>query len=180
MATETTKDATIVLPDGESSNVTVIETGSSTTATFTAPTSGATVEVKGNLVVTGEKVSKSTFTFTKAGSVNFTASSKDVKVDATSGNDSVSFTGGKVKGAKINSGKGADSVIFGTTVKKATVKLGKKDGEGDVVVIENRKQVKNLTIKNFGRNDTLIVGNKDYSGVEVEKVNLKGINIKFD
>lgn len=180
MATETTKDAVVVLPEGDANSVTVTETGTGTTATFTAPTSNANVEVKGNLVVTGEKVSKSRFTFTESGKVNFTASTKDVKVKATAGNDSISFTGGSAKGANVNTGTGADSVTFGTTVKNTTVKLGKSDGQGDVVVIENRNQVKNLTIKNFGRNDTLIVGNNDYRGVEVEDVNLKGITVKFD
>lgn len=178
MATESTKDAVIVVPEGQTPP-SIVETGDSTTATYTAPVSGATTEVSGNLVVAGATVTSSTFSFTQSGKVDFTNTVKSSKVLATSGSDSVVFSDGKSVKNKVKLGDGADSVVFGTKTKNTQVKLG-KDNAADVVNIENPKDVKNLKLKNFGRQDTLIVGGKEFSYNDLQDRNFKNITIKFD
>lgn len=178
MATESTKDAVIVVPEGQTAP-TITETGSGTTAVFTAPTAGAEVKVSGNLVVSGGPVTNSKFTFTESGKVDFTNVIKGSKVNATSGQDSVTFSDGKIKDTKVKLGDGSDSVVFGTQSKGAKVDMG-NDNAADVVNIESLKDVKKMTIKNFGTNDTLIVGGKEFGFDDLQDREFKNINIKFD
>ena len=178
MATESTKDAVIIVPEGQTPPV-IVETGDSTTATYTAPVSGGTTEVTGNLVVTGASVSDQKFTFTESAKVDFTNKVKSSRVLATAGNDSVVFSDGKSAKNKVKLGSGADSVVFGTKTNKTTVKLG-SDNAGDTVNIENINDVKNLKIKNFGTQDTLIVGGREFSYDDLQDRNFDNITIKFD
>lgn len=178
MPTETTKDAVIVFPEGQTPP-TITETGSGTTATFTTPTAGAEVEVSGNLVVAGGPVTQSTFTFTESGKVDFTNVIKESKVKGTTGQDSVTFSDGKVKNTTVKLGEDSDSVVFGTKSKGAKVNMG-NDNAADVVNIEDRKDVKKMTIKNFGSNDTLIVGGREFGFDDLQDRDFKNITIKFD
>ena len=182
MATETTQDAVIVVPQSQSGNVQTTETSEGTKVEFTAPTTKAEVVVTGNVVATGAPISKSTFTFTEQGSITFESNVKGSQVNATVGDDSVGFVN-KVKDTKTDLGLGSDSVAFGgsSKVDNAKVGLGVGDGSVDTVTVEKLKSIGKLKITNFGKEDKLVVNGKTFTANDLKNNDFGGkITIKFD
>jgi len=182
MATESTNDSHIIVPADQQKSFILTETPAGDTATFTSPTSNITAEIQGNVTAEGSKLSRSYFYFKdngKPGNLQFNNQTASVRAKTTSGNDSISFVG-NTKKSTVVTGDGSDTVTFSGKTVNSKVKLGKGDNEGDLVNVENPNQVKDLTIKHFGRNDTLVVGNKEFVGSDAEKQKFDNITIRFD
>ena len=182
MATETTKDAVIVVPSAQQQQIEVSENASGTAVAFKETTSKADVQITGTVVSTGAKVKDSTFTFTEEGSIAFENKVEGSRINATVGDDSVAF-GNNVKSVKVDFGIGSDSVAFGggATVKDTKVKMGVGDGAKDTVVVEDKNDVKSLKITNFGKEDTLIVNGKSFDSNDLQGKDFGGrIIIKFE
>ena len=178
MATETTKDAVIVVPSEQKQNIEVSENAAGTSVAFQQPTTNADVVVTGNVVSTG-----ATVTFTEQGSLSFENKVVSSSINATIGNDSIAF-GEKSKSVKADLGLGSDSVAFGggSTIKDTKVSLGVDDGTKDVVAIDKAQDVKSLKITNFGNEDKLIVNGQTFSAKDLKNGNSPSdnITIKFN
>ena len=183
MATETTKDAVIVVPSEQQQNIQVSENAAGTAVAFQQPTTNAEVVVTGNVVSTGSTVKDSTFTFTEQGSLTFQNKVVSSSINATIGNDSIAF-GEKSKSVKADLGLGSDSVAFGggSTIKDTKISLGVDDGTQDVVAIDKAKDVKSLKVTNFGKEDKLIVNGQTFSAKDLKNGNSPSdnITIKFN
>jgi hypothetical protein len=73
-----------------------------------------------------------------------------------------------------------DSIRFGKASRLDVVNLGNNDGAGDIVDIKQLKNVKRLSINEFGSEDSLKVGGKTYNYDQLQDKSFKNISIKFD
>jgi hypothetical protein len=159
MATESTKDGSITGDQSTLAKIAVEETSQGTVFQVTAPVSGVTTEVTGQQVWSGSAVSGSTFRF---------------------GTENQLILGVKSSKNTFKASGGEDSIAFGKTSKKDTIKLGRQDNSADVVEIDSLKKVKDMKIQNFGREDTLKIGGKSFDYDKLQDKSFKNITIKFD
>lgn len=170
MATETTRDGTITGNQATLEQISVTENaGGGTTFTTTARVSNINVGVNGEQTWSGSPLSGSTFRFSSASPSNalYTPNNK-LELDLKSSKN------------KFIGSSGEDSIAFGKQTRKDLVKLGKDDGNADVVKVRSLRKTKDLTIKNFGQEDTLKVGKKSYDYDQLQDKTFKDITIKFD
>lgn len=207
MATLGTETIDVVLPDGVSTDDVAVSKG---------PEGNDLVVVKNNVSglkidataastgITGKRVSDSTVSAKpSAGETAKVVVETSTFKDNTISNDGagsleVNVLAGKFKGSTIESGKSADSVSFGGSVKvkSAELSLGKGNdsvtfkgkkvkgdttidlGKGgkDVVVFENAKAANNVTITNITAKDKFTVGGETYTGKEVKN----GADVGFE
>ena len=186
MATETTADAAIVLPDNQAGNVQVsyVEGGPGTNINLAASTTDGVVAVAGPVNVTGEAAKNFTFTFTRSAELTVENKLRNSKIVAGNGDDSVGFVAGStLKDTVTKLDAGQDSVTFGGKIESAKVRMG-ADGEADVIDVESLKKIKSdkgLVIREFGAEDELIVNGKSYTSDNVGKADFKDkIIVKFD
>ena len=170
MATESTNDGSISGNPATLDSISVTENaGGGTTLTTTAPVSNIQVRVQGEQTWSGAPISGSTFRlggrppsnalFTPENKLSLDLNSRENKFAASSGKDSISFR---------------------QKTRQDTVNLGKNDGSADVVKVDSLKNTKDLTIRNFGKEDTLKVGKKSFDYDQLQDKSFKNISIKFD
>lgn len=168
--TSSTRDGSISGNQSALDSITVSENaGGGTTFTLDRPVSNLSVDISGQQTFAGSPLSQSTFRFSGSGSSNslYTPQNKlDMEVKSSKN--------------KFIASSGEDSIAFGKTTRKDTVKLGKDDGSADVVKVDSLKKVKDLKIKNFGQDDTLKVGKKSFDYDQLQDKSFKNISIKFD
>ena len=170
MATESTKDGTIIGSQAVLDKISVAENaGGGTTFTAEAPVSGIESNVSGEQTWAGAAVSSSTFRFSSASPSNalYTPDNK-LALEV------------KSRKNKFIGSTGEDSIAFGSKTVKDKVKLGKNDGSADVVHVDSLGKAKDLKIRNFGKDDTLKVGKRSYDYDQLQDKSFKNINIKFD
>ena len=146
-------------------------------STVTAkPASGETAKV----VVESTTFKGNTITNEGAGALKVDVASGKFKgstIESGASADSVSFAKStKVKSAELELGKGNDTVTFkGKKVKgDTTIDLGK--GGKDVVVFENAKAAKNVTITNITAKDKFTVGGETFTGKQAKN----GADVGFE
>jgi len=170
MATESTRDGSISGNQAALNNLAITENaGGGTTVTSTAPVNNVQVTVSGEQTWTGQPVSGSTFRFSGPSLSNALYTPQN----------SLSLELKSSKNKFVGSG-GEDSIAFGKQTRKDVVNLGKNDGSADVVDLASLKKTKDLTIRNFGQDDTLKVGKKSYDYDQLQDKSFKNITIKFD
>ena len=170
MATETTRDGSI--SGNESVLNTVVTTelpDGGTSFTTTAPAEQLDVVVAGTQTWSGQPLSGSVFRFEGSAPSNalFTPQNKlELNLDSSKN---------KFKGSSSE-----DSIAFRKKSTKDVVKLGEADGAADRVEIKSEDKVKDLKIKNFGKEDSLKVGKKTFDYDQLQDKSFKNISIKFD
>ncbi len=192
MSIEVTDNSVIVVPEGQPTPV-VTQTETGTAVVFGGQVQGGSfVGTSGTTGFTGETVSGSTFVANPGANFDFedikvkdskirgqgdnTIDAQDSKFKETTfrmsgGSDSVTFgAGAVVKQGVVRLGDGGDSVVFGqgSEVKDLKLDLGADDGAADVINIEDPASVKDLLIRNFGPEDTLIIGGETFTFEDIE------------
>ena len=209
MATITTGDLEVVLPKGTTKKIEVAELKAGTEIVALKNVSDLKTTVTGKAAFVGKGVSESSVKLksTKKNTpkvvlqtTNFTKS--DIKISGKGAGEVKSNTGGFVQ-SKITGGKGKDSVSFGkqSTVNKGKIDLGKGSdsitfaksttfkrkttidlGKGGKDVVTFGKAVKNgsVVIKNFDKDDKLVVGKDTFDYKDIKKgAEIPGIKINL-
>ena len=188
-ATQTTNDAVIVVPPKDEGKVKVVTTETGTAVFTTAPTRKVTFEVEdgGTVTSAGAPLTKAIFSFTGAGTVEITNDAiRDSKVLGGSSGDGVTLgssaspTDTAAKNVKIKTGEGSDTVtVQAAKAKNIKVDLG-ADAEIDTINVDTDiKDIKNMTIKNFGKEDTFTFKGKTFTADDLQKDNPFAPNINF-
>ncbi|MFM7677196.1 MAG: hypothetical protein ACKO5F_16830 [Synechococcus sp.] len=200
MATTTTKESEVFVPEGQPDPV-VVASEQGTAIVFGGQTSGISVDAKtGTTSVSGEKTTDSTFTVGSGanlvfadyklkksdvigpdgnGSVDVEGTvAKKTTFDLAEGNDSITFGDGAViKKSSISMGGGSDSITFqaSSKVNKTEIDLG-DDVAIDTINIQNGAEVNNLKIRNFKPGDQLIIGGETFNADDVVNGKIDGFN----
>ena len=205
MATTTTSDLEVVIPEGADVEV-VKAKGEPTEVEVNSPVKDLEVtisekgEVKGKRLTDSEIIVEATSnkeTVTVELKSNFKKS--DISVDTgkldltvksgkfhkstiTAGkkSDSIMFGGStKVTNSTLEMGKGSDTVTFKSGIKfkgKTTIDLG--EGGADVVIIE--ENAKKITVDNFTKKDSISVAGKTFDYKDIKKgAEIPGVKVNL-
>ena len=135
----------------------------------TGPVDNLDVNVDGDQAWSGSGISNSNFHFSGSAPSNALYTPQNsLRLDLNSSKN------------KFYGANSEDSISFGRRTNKDTVKLGQGDGAADLVELQSLKKVRDLKIKNFGKEDSLKVGKKTFDYDQLQDKSFKNISIKFD
>ena len=189
-ATETTQDAVIVIPPKNQDKIEVVTTETGTAVIVSEATKKVSFEVEedGKVATTGAAISKAIFTFTGSGTVEITNDAiKDSKILGDSGDNAVSIGSSSLpvdtaaKDVKIKAGEGSDTVTVAASVaKNIKVDLGSGNDADNVTIETDLNDIKNMKIKNFGKEDTFTFKGQTFTFKDLKNDNPFSPNITFD
>jgi hypothetical protein len=166
-ATDTTQESTLIVAADQAGSVSTTERNGTTTRRINGRVTGAEGTFsEGRTVFRGGPVRRSTFSFTDPGAearANFTNNVANTDFIGTSRAESIRFAA-NVNNVDIKMDGGPDSIQFGggANVVNTVIDLGQDTGR-DIVEFASLDNVRNTTIKNFGRTDTLKIGGQTFT-----------------
>jgi len=207
VATTTTGDISVVIPEDAEGKVEVVELEAGTEVALTRPVKDLEITVGGDSALVGKPISQSTVTVEASSNKETvtvalqTNSFKNSNIVVEKGAAEINVNVGTFKKSTVATGKKSDSVTFGnqTTVNKATLELGKGSdtvtfksgtkfkgkttidlgkGGADSVIIEG--DTKKLTVDNFSRKDSISVAGETFDYKDIKNgADVPGVKVNL-